>query len=398
MCKFWVQGVGFLGFVINSDGIARESDCVPVIDDWPTVESVPDVQVLIRFTNLYWRFIRKTAKVTAPISNVLKTQASRKWEWTLDAKLTFQKPKKAITGALILQHFKPQKPIILQTDAGCFTIAGILKQYEGLKILRPVNFCSRKCSTTERTYDTYDRELLAILEAMKQWIHYLESANPKDLMQCNHKNFEYFQTSKVLSWREARWAEILFSYNFIIDHLEGKKNPADRPSRRPDYEIGYDRLTARLLATLATTTVDLYDDLVQEIRTSHAINALAADMKHRIVSTPIINIRDLQSIDELEEEPSKEWKVTTRVLTYTGRICLPQDDLLRTKVISCFHDNPESDLFGAVKTPELVSRDFHWPAKDATVRKYIVGCELCHRIKAPQHTYHVTNMPLPPLL
>jgi len=231
---------------------------------------------------------------------------------------------------------------------------------------------------------------------MKQWRHYLEGANHKVLIQCDHKNLEYFQTSKVLSRRQARWAEILSSYHFVIEHLEGKKNPADGPSGRPDYEIGYERPTARLLATLATNTIEPYDDLLQETKTAQAIDVLAADVKRRIVGTPIVDIPDLQRIDELEEDSRNEWKDTTGVLTYKGWIYVPKDDLLRNKVISLFHDNPESGHFGALKTAELVSRDFYWPAMDATVRKYIARCELCHRTKAPRHAHHSTNMPLPP--
>jgi len=33
---------------------------------------------------------------------------------------------------------------------------------------------------------------------------------------------------------------MLSAYDFVIEHLEGSKNPADGPSRRPDYEIGYE--------------------------------------------------------------------------------------------------------------------------------------------------------------
>ena len=90
----------------------------------------------------------------------------------------------------------------------------------------------------------------------------------------------------------------------------------------------------------------------------------------------------------------KNWKVVSGALTYTGRIYIPEP--LRSKVISLFHDNPESGNFGALRTTELVSRDFYWPAMDATVRKYVARCEVCHRIKAPRHVRHGTNMPLPP--
>jgi hypothetical protein len=50
--------------------------------------------------------------------------------------------KKAFTEALILQHFDPAKPIILQTKASGFAIAGILNQYDGFRTLRSVNFYS----------------------------------------------------------------------------------------------------------------------------------------------------------------------------------------------------------------------------------------------------------------
>jgi len=60
---------------------------------------------------------------------------SGKWEWTRAAELTFGKLKKAFTKAPIHQHFDPAKPIILQTDASGFAIAGILNQYDGFGIL-----------------------------------------------------------------------------------------------------------------------------------------------------------------------------------------------------------------------------------------------------------------------
>jgi hypothetical protein len=224
------------------------------------------VQVLRGFPNCYRGLIWKNAK-------------------TRDAELTFRNLNKAFTEAVILQRFNPQKPIILQTDARGCVIAGILNQYDKFGIPRIVNFYSQKCSPAEQNYDTYDRELLAIIETMKQWRHYLEGANHKVLIQCDNKNLEYFQTSKVLSRRQARCAEILSSYYFVIEHLDGKDNPGEGPTRRPGYEIGYEWPTARLLAPLTATTIEPYDALLQEIKAAQAIEALAAEVKHRIVSS-----------------------------------------------------------------------------------------------------------------
>ena len=168
------------------------------------------------------------------------------------------------TDALILIHFDLDKPIILQTDASGFAIARILCQFDGFGVLRPVAFYSRKCNSAEQNYDTYDRELLAIIKSFKHWRHYLEDARHHFLVCCDHKNLEYFMTMKTLSRRQARWAEILSQYDFKIEHLDGKRNPADGPSRRPDYEKGYERPTMALLA--GTAMKEFGEDLMTRIK------------------------------------------------------------------------------------------------------------------------------------
>jgi len=49
-----------------------ESDPISTIEDWLTPTSIRDVQVLLRFTNFYRRFIRTYAKVTLPLTELLK--------------------------------------------------------------------------------------------------------------------------------------------------------------------------------------------------------------------------------------------------------------------------------------------------------------------------------------
>jgi hypothetical protein len=398
-CEFSVKKVRFLGFVISPDGIEMEADRIATIEDWPTPKSVKDVQVLMGFTNFYRRFVKKYAKVTAPITDLLKKpDGSAKWEWTREADAAFQKLKRAFTEAPILQHFDAEKAITLQTDASGFAIAGILNQFDGFGVLKPTSFYSWKCSPAEQNYDTYDRELLAIVASMKQWRHHLEGARYKILIQCDHKNLVYFQTTKVLSRRQAGWAEILFPYDFTIEHLDGTKNPANGPSRRPDYEEGYERPSARLLATSTSMSTSyqylfanaveiepIERDLLAEITEAQGADQLATDV-----------LRRLASEKHVTETTSEEWAVNAGALTFEGRVYVPDSDELRSKVIALHHDNPESGHFGALKTAELVSRNFYWPALQTSVRQYVAGCEVCHRIKAARHTRYGVNMPIEP--
>jgi len=188
-CQFGASKICFLGFIISSDGVGMELGRISTIENWPTPKSTRDIQVLLPFTDFYRRFIRQSAKITTPISDLLKNSPG-KWEWTRVAELAFRKLKKAFTEAPIPQYFDPANRIILRMDGSGFAIAGIINLYDGFGILRPVNFYSRRCSPAEQKYDTYDRELSAILETLRQWPHYLEGSNHKILIQCDHKNLE----------------------------------------------------------------------------------------------------------------------------------------------------------------------------------------------------------------
>jgi hypothetical protein len=193
MCQFGVTEVGFLGFIINSDGISMESDRIATIEAWLTPTSIRDLQVLLEVANFYLWFIRTYAKLTQHLTELLKVTTDTtltpkaagmavgkpnkphpKCECTWEAELLFRKLKRAFIEALMLPHFDAAKPIILQTDASSFAIPGFLNQYDGFGTLRPVNFDSQKCIPAKQNYNTYDRELLAIVDTMKQWPHFLQ--------------------------------------------------------------------------------------------------------------------------------------------------------------------------------------------------------------------------------
>ena len=54
-------------------------------------------------------------------------------------------------------------------------------------------------------------------------------------MLTNHDNLRRFANIGSLSRRQSRWAIQLAAYDFVISYRAGKTNPADAPSRRPDY-------------------------------------------------------------------------------------------------------------------------------------------------------------------
>jgi hypothetical protein len=104
---------------------------------------------------------------------------------------------------------------------------------------------------------------------------------------------------------------------------------------------------------------------------AQSCDPLATDGTAKLLNQPMMEVTDTT-------KEQSQWRVVAGVLTYERRIYIPVTDSLCGKVISLFHDNPESGRFGALKTTELVSRDFYWPVMDGRVCTYVSGCEVCH--------------------
>ena len=102
--------------------------------------------------------------------------------------------------------------------------------------LHPVCYYSRKFSPAELNYPIYDKELLAVVEAFKQWRVYLEGAATPVKVYTDHKNLEYFNTVRTTSWRHARWAATLAAYTYTIVYCKGAANgKSDALSRKADH-------------------------------------------------------------------------------------------------------------------------------------------------------------------
>jgi hypothetical protein len=121
----------------------------------------------------------------------------------------------------------------VETDASDYMSAGMLSQYNDDGILHPVAFFSKKHSPAECNYEIYDKELMAIIRAFKEWRPELEGALHPIQVLSDHKNLEYFMLTKLLNHRQTCWAEYLSRFNFKIVYCPrkagGKRDAGDLP-------------------------------------------------------------------------------------------------------------------------------------------------------------------------
>ena len=92
--------------------------------------------------------------------------------WNEEYDKVFRELKEKITSQPVLSLLKREGKFRVETDTSGHAIRGVLSQKQDGK-WKPIAFLSRTMQLVERNYEIYDKELLAIVEALTKWRQYL---------------------------------------------------------------------------------------------------------------------------------------------------------------------------------------------------------------------------------
>ncbi|KAH9244808.1 hypothetical protein BASA81_017770 [Batrachochytrium salamandrivorans] len=255
-CHFYQTEIKYLGYIISPNGTSMDPSKISAVQDWPAPKKVCELQVFLGFTNFYRALVSGYSDITCHLTKLLKKDVP--FSWGPEQETSFKKLKDAFARPGFLAHPNDEQPFILETDASDFAISGVLHQHDQTNTLRPVAFYSRQMNNAERNYDIYDKELLAVVDSFKHWRHLLQGGLHPVTVLCDHKNLEYFMSTKKLTRRQARWSLELSEYTFTITHRPGKLNGrADSLSRREDYFLDGDQIREMTEAAVAAFLYDL---------------------------------------------------------------------------------------------------------------------------------------------
>ncbi|KAK6224224.1 reverse transcriptase domain protein [Colletotrichum tabaci] len=232
---FHSQRVDYLGFTITPGEIRMDDKKIAAVKDWPRPQNVKDIQSFLGFVNFYRRFLKGYSGKINPLIKL--TRKDTTFEWTNEQDKAFEDIKQQVLSEPVLMIPDPRKPFELETDASDYAIGGQLGQRDEEGRLHPCGFFSKKLSGPELNYQIHDKELMAIIEAFREWKPQLSGTKHEVKVYTDHKNLAHFTTSKALNKRQIRWSEFLSEFNFRIIYVKGTENGrADALSRRPDHE------------------------------------------------------------------------------------------------------------------------------------------------------------------
>ncbi|TKA54567.1 hypothetical protein B0A49_13613 [Cryomyces minteri] len=406
-CEFHVTQVTYLGIVTTTDGIKMDPKKVASVQEWPVPVDVKDVQAFIGVANFYRRFVKGFSKLAAPMISLTKKGAP--FSWTTACQRAFDELKTAFTTAPLLQHFDPEKEVIVETDASDYVSAGVLSQFDNSGLLRPVAYFSRKHSPAECNYEIYDKELLAIIRAFEEWCPELEGAAMPISVITDHRNLEYYMTTKQLSRRQARWSECLSRFNFKITYRPrkqgGKPDALTRRSGDLPQEEGDKRRQHQWQTVIKPHNLDPVMQ-ISENEVTEADGGLAEasestleellDQAYAADPFPQKVVRMLNDNTQHSREITlSECSVVHGRLHYRDRLYVPDHDELRLFLIRQAHDSVMAGHPGRSKTYQLLSRHYYWSNMNQTVTRYVRNCHVCARSKASRQPYQGLLRPLP---
>jgi len=208
----------------------------------------------------------------------------------------------------------------------------------------------------EQNYEIYNKELLAIVEALTKWRQYLLDAKEPFEVWTDHENLKYFREPYKLNGRQAQWYLKLQDYDFTLKHIPGKTNiEVDILLRKDQVNTKEDNKDVQLLMIVEIT-------MIQRRMMIEESNILKEIKRN--------TTRETEVVQALKEEDSLIWKEDA-VVYMEGRVYVPNNRKIKEEILKENHNLADMKYLGQHRMLELIKRTYWWPGLKEDIKKYI---------------------------
>lgn len=388
-CKFMADSVEYLGHRIDAQGIHALPDKLEAISKAPVPKNVGELRSFLGLLNYYRKFLPNLATILNPLNELL--QVKRKWKWSKDCTVAFQKAKELLTTSNVLIHYDPTLPVRMAADASAYGIGAVISHVLLNGEEKPIAFASRTLSASERNYAQLEKEALALVFGVRRFHQYLYGR--KFTMVTDHRPLTTILGPKkgvppIAAARLQRWAVQLSAFSYDIEF-------------KPTQEHGNADALSRLPLTATSSDVGS-DATVYNMRQIAALPLSNKDVERATRRDPILG-KVLQyarkgwpgSVQEALKpyfQRKEELAIEGDCLLWGARVVIPTK--LRNRLLSELHqDHP------GVSRMKAIARSYlWWPGLDKDLEKLARSCLSCQAVKhtpavAPLHPWTWPSRP-----
>lgn len=433
-CLFGMKEVSYLGCTIKQGMVKINEQRVEQLRAISRPTTVRDLRKALGAFAYVQRWLPGLAEVYKSLYNAVSGKPYERLVWTKEMVTDFDKIKQMIADAVALSLPDMEKKFTLVTDCSNIAAGAMLAQAsdELPGYLKPVAFYHHALAPSEQKYSATEKELLAVVLAIKKFRVYLG------------RDFDLITDHQSLAWlkslnpenevgRRGRWLDLIQQFALNIIPKKGRSpemSIADFLSRvrcdgscKPSVMTDEEESDRIMVAA---------GDSAEEVRVerNRLIEAQREDKDLKVIMDALSEDRDLN----IGNSDSSNWRIPSSAATlevkniwkYRDRLFMDADHILRIKFnggrrneshpfgvteknrivvpVSCkdmilklVHCSASAAHMGVNRTWTRARNNFWWVGMKDDVEEFVANCELCGRNKHMNHPNKAPAimMPLP---
>jgi len=230
-CNFYSTQISLLGFIVDLHCKRLDPSRLVNVHEWADPTTGKMIQSYLGTFNFFREHIPLFSTLSAPLDALRNVSGP----FQLDSlqKHCFESLKSLLLQAPVLSFPDFSLPFYVATDASNVGIGVVLFQLpKGMpaptslagvsKDARYISFMARTLQQSERKYSATQKELLAIVFALKKFHYFLWGRHFN--LYTDHRALTYLHSQKDLNQMLTAWQDVLFDYNFSVRYLPGARN------------------------------------------------------------------------------------------------------------------------------------------------------------------------------
>jgi hypothetical protein len=261
-CEWGVKETDWLGYWLTPTGLKPWRKKINAILAIKKPTKVKELRSFLGAINFYRDMWRRRSGIIAPLTAASGGDGKTKVKWTKEMNDAFDQIKAFLAKDAFLRYPDHNKSFHIYTDASDYQMGAAIMQ-EGV----PVAYWSKKLNAAQRNYTVGEKELLSIVEVLKEFKTMLYGC-PDLHVYTDHLNNVPTSDMTTQSKRVIRWNLFLEDFGVQLHYIKGEDNPLADALSRLDFDeeinptVGAARPAQDSQSSMALDDVDLLDCFV----------------------------------------------------------------------------------------------------------------------------------------
>jgi nitrate reductase beta subunit len=172
---------------MDEHGVHADPSKIQAIRDWMTLTTLTELYNFLGLAKFYHKFVLGFSHIAWSLSQVTKGVGKDKFVWYESRHKSFRELKHCYCSTSLPSLPDLQQPFEIKTDALDYVVGAALTQHG-----HPMSYYSETLYDAVRKYPTYDKEMYSIVQAYRQWKHYI--LRKETTIHTDHNTLQFIQT------------------------------------------------------------------------------------------------------------------------------------------------------------------------------------------------------------